>query len=93
MKVSVEEIDLVDATQELDMWPDGEQATSECAQPTESDRVHSLSLNWYKYTQNAQKLAQVNFSSPWEHVCSFWQYLQLYLKKTWPNLTLPDKSQ
>ncbi len=38
-------------------------------------------------------VAQVNFSGPWGDVLAFWQYLQLYVKKTLPNLPLPVKSQ
>ncbi len=38
--------------------------------------------------------AQSNFSGPWDgKVSTFWQYLQLQLNKTLPNLTLPDKNQ
>ncbi len=34
--------------------------------------------------------AQVNFSGPWENIQTLWQSLLLPLKKTLPNLTLPN---
>ena len=45
----------------------------------------------YKLSFKSNIKVQLNFSGPWENISILWQYLQLQLNKTLPNITLPDQ--
>ena len=67
-----------------------------CASSCNRIWIFSLFISLFQICTHLQhkfkRMAQLNFSGPWENINTLFQYLLFPLNKTLPNLTLPDQN-